>query len=189
ERGAVCQHATVNRRLVFLEGSDRYAMPDPTLPALSTRIPAANPPRWGFFKGLMTGAVIEVPALAAGVWLLARLGASDPSVGFMRLVRLTAVLAGIAALLTAGGIGRVAAYASIDKIGGRRHAVFVAARAHAAAGVGLVIIAAIPQGHLPDHLRGWIVMPVVGALVGAACGATIGLVCGGAAPVGIAEVM
>jgi len=164
-------------------------MPDPTLPTLTGRLPAAFPPRWGFLKGLLTGAVIEVPLLATGVWILGRLGATDPEVGFMRLLRLSAVFAGIAALFTAAGIGRLAAYASVDKTGGRRHAIFVAARAHAAASAGLVIIATIPHGHLPAHPFGWLVMPVVGAFVGAASGAVIGIVCGGAAPVGISEVM
>ena len=140
-------------------------------------------------KGFLTGSVIEIPLLASGVWLLARFGATDPEVGFMRMMRLTAVFAGIAAIFTAAGVGRLAAYASVDKIGGRRHAIFVAARAHAAAGAGLLIIATIPNGHLPDHASGWLVMPLVGALVGAVSGAMIGVVCGGAAPVGIAEVL
>jgi hypothetical protein len=138
---------------------------------------------------LLTGAVIEVPALATGVWLLARLGATDPDVGFMRLMRLTAVFVGIAAVLTAAGIGRLAAHASVDAIGGRRHAVFVAARTHAVASAGLVIIATIPHGHLPEHHLPWLLMPIVGAAVGWLSGAAIGMVCGGAAPVGIAEVM
>ena len=163
-------------------------MPDPKLPPLTTRLPAVPPP-WGFWKGLLTGAVIEVPALATGVWLLARFGASDPDVGFMRMVRLTAVFVGIAAVFTAAGVGRLAAHASVDKIGGRRHAMFVAARAHAAASAGLIIIAAIPHGHLPAHRFAWLLLPIVGAAVGWLSGALIGIVCGGAAPVGIAEVM
>jgi hypothetical protein len=57
-------------RLVFLAGR---AMEKPPIPRASARVPVAIPPRWGFVKGLLTGAVIEVPALAAGVWLLARL--------------------------------------------------------------------------------------------------------------------
>jgi hypothetical protein len=138
---------------------------------------------------LLTGSVIEVPALAAGVWLLGRLGETDPDADFMRLLRLTTVFAGIAAVLTAAGIGRLAAWASVDAIGGRRHAIAVAARAHAAASAALVIIATIPNGHLPDHARGWIAIPLIGALVGAACGVVIGAVCGGAAPLRIADVM
>lgn len=164
-------------------------MPDPTRPSISTRLPAAFPPPWGFAKGFLTGLVIEVPALALGVWVLARIGVGDRGIGFMHLLRLTTVFAGLAAVFTAAGIGRLAAHASIDKIGGRGHAIFVAARAHAAASAGLIMIAAIPHGHLPDHASGWIVFVIAGAIVGAGCGTVIGAVCGGAAPVGIAEVM
>jgi hypothetical protein len=133
--------------------------------------------------------VIEVPALAVGVWALSRLGVGDRHAPFMHLLRLTAVFAGVAAVLTAAGVGRLAAYASIDKIGGRRHAAFVAARAHAVAGMGLLLIAAIPHGHLPDRGPLWLWIPVVGLAIGAVCGAVIGLVCSGAAPVKIADVM
>lgn len=163
-------------------------MPDPTQPSLSTRLPTA-PPRWGFFKGLLTGSVIEVPALAAGVWLLGRVHATNPDADFMRILRLTAVFAGIAAILTAAGIGRRAAWASVDAIGGRRHAMNVAARTHAAASAALIVIATIPQGHLPDHARGWLIIPIVGALVGAACGAVIGAICGGASPLHLGDVL
>lgn len=164
-------------------------MADPTLPTVSTRLLPAFPPRWGFFKGLLTGLVIEVPAIAAGVWLLARLGIGDPDVPFMRIVRLTTWFTGIAALLTAGGIGRLAAHASVDKPGGRRHAMRIAARAHAAAGGALVLIAAIPHGHLPEHVLGWLAILALGGVIGAVCGAAIGAVCGGAAPVRIGDVM
>jgi hypothetical protein len=123
------------------------------------------------------------------VWLLGRFGVGDPAAPFMHILRLTAVFAGIAALLTAAGIGRVAAHASVDKIGGRRHAMRVAAQAHAAAGAGLLVIATIPQGHLPEHVLGWLAIMAMGALVGAGCGAVIGVVCGGAAPVRIGDVM
>jgi hypothetical protein len=164
-------------------------MAESRLPTVSTRLPPAFPPRWGFFKGLLGGAVIEVPALAGGVWILARLGASDPSVPFMQIMRLTAVFAGVAALFTAGGIGRLTAYASVEKGGGRRRAMLVGARAHAAASAGLILIAAIPHGHLPDRGLGWLVIPLVGAATGALCGAAIGAICGGAAPVRIGDVM
>jgi hypothetical protein len=143
-------------------------------------------PRWGFWKGLLAGAVIEVPALTAAVWVLAQLGVGNPDVPVMRIVRLTTVFAGVAAVLTAGGIGRLAAYASID--GGRARAALVAARAHAAASMGLVLIAAIPHGQLPGRSPAWLAFPAAGVVVGAACGALIGLVCGGTAPVELGDV-
>lgn len=163
-------------------------MPDPTLPAASARIPSAFPPRWGFFKGLLTGAVIEPLALAGGVWLVARLGVGDPDISYMRILRFTVVFAGFAAVLTAAGIGRLAAYASVEA-GGRRRAILVAARAHAAASIALLLIAVVPHGHLPGRSWVWLWLFVVGGGLGAACGATIGIVCGGAAPVGIGDVV
>lgn len=143
-------------------------------------------PRWGFWKGLLTGAVIEVPALGATVWALGQLGFGNADIPVMRIMRITAVFAGVAALLTAGGIGRLAAYASVD--GGRRRAMWVAGRAHAVAGAGLVVIAAIPHGQLPDRSLDWLAFPAAGLVAGAACGVFIGVVCGGTAPVELADV-
>ncbi|HEV7554841.1 MAG TPA: hypothetical protein VGO00_05250, partial [Kofleriaceae bacterium] len=165
-------------------------MSDPTSPpGRSKEIPVV-PPRWGFSKGFLVGAIIEVPAIALAVWVLAQLGYGDPDVTFMHVIRLTTVFAGPAAVITAGGIGRLAAYASIDKGGGRGRAAFVAARAHALGGAGLVLIAAIPNGHLPGHRSiDWLAFPAAGLIAGAACGAVLGLICGGAAPLGLADVM
>jgi hypothetical protein len=64
----------------------------------------------------------------------------------------------------------------------------VAARAHAAASVGLVLIAAIPHGQLPGHSPAWLAFAGGGLVAGAACGVLIGLVCGGTAPVELADV-
>jgi len=160
--------------------------PPPSITARSSEGIALHKPRWGFWKGLLTGVAIEVPALTAAVWALAQLGVGNPDAPVMRIMRLTTVFVGAAAIFTAGGIGRLAAYASID--GGRRRATFVAARAHAAASAGLVLIAAIPHGQLPDRLLIWLAFPAAGLVAGAACGAVIGLVCGGTAPVDIADV-
>lgn len=163
-------------------------MGEPSADNVSARIPVAFPPRWGFWKGLVTGAVIEIPAIAAGVWLLARLGIGNAEVGFMTILRITAVFCGLAALLTAAGIGRLAAHAQAGQTG-RHHAIAVAARAHAAAGAGLVLIAAIPHGGFPLHMWMWLAYPAMGAVVGAACGIVIGLVCSGATPIGLGDVL
>ncbi|HEY1546903.1 MAG TPA: hypothetical protein VGG28_03750 [Kofleriaceae bacterium] len=123
------------------------------------------------------------------MWLFA----SAPDASFMTVIRLTTIFAGIAAVLTAAGIGRIAAQASVEQVGehlgGRRHAVWIAARTHAVASIGLVVIAAIPQGHVPQHHAGWLVMIPIGALVGAVCGSAIGVVCGGSAPINILDVL
>lgn len=154
-------------------------------PARGNEIPAI-PARWGFSKGVLTGAALEIPAIAATVWLLSRAGIGDPNLAFMHALRLTTVFAGIAAVLTAGGIGRLAAHAAVD--GGRRRAMFVAARAHAIASSGLVLIATIPHGDLPVTPVGFVPIAIAGLVCGALCGAVIGSVCGGVAPVGFADV-
>ena len=158
-------------------------------PPASTRSAREIPrqkPRWAFWKGLLTGAAIEIPLIAATVWACARLGVGNPAVGFMPVMRLAAVFAGVAALLTAGGIGRLAAYTTVEK--GRRHAIIVAARTHAIASAGLVIIAAIPHGHIDFTTPSWLALPALGLLAGALCGAVIGSVCTGTTAVGLADV-
>jgi hypothetical protein len=149
-----------------------------------TEIPT-HKPRWAFFKGFLTGAAIEIPLIAATVWLAARFGVGNRSVGFMPIMRLAAVFAGVAALFTAGGIGRLAAYTTVEK--GRRQAIIVAARTHAIAMTGLVVIAAIPHG-VEFRGLGWLVLPGLGLVSGAICGAVIGSVCTGTTAVGLADV-
>ncbi len=159
-------------------------MSDPSTSSVTPRPREPIPgylPRWGFFKGFLTGAVIEIPSLAAAVFVLAQLGIGNPDAGFMRILRLTTMFAGIAAVLTAAGIGRLAAYASMQ--GGRRRALWVCGRAHAIASAGLVIIAAVPLGHLPTVPWHWVVFPCAGLVVGGLCGVVIATFCSGTAPV------
>ncbi len=139
-------------------------------------------PRWGFFKGLVVGAIVEVPAFTGALWWLGRQKLLAPS-EFMHLLRLTATFAGVAALLTAGGIGRVAANASIRGRGGRLRSTYVAAATHAVAGIGLAVIAAV-AGELftPAHAT-WIWTGMAGLVAGATCGALVGVTCGGASPI------
>lgn len=146
--------------------------------ARSGGVISVQKPRWAFWKGLLIGVAIEIPLLALTVWALARVGVGNPDADLMHIVRLTAVFAGVAALLTAGGIGRVAAYGLVDT-GSRGRAIFRAVRAHAAASAGLVVIAAIPQGRLPEAPLGWLAFPAAGLAAGAIAGVLIGFVCSG----------
>jgi len=151
----------------------------------SREIPVARP-RWAFTKGFLVGCAIEVPALSVGVWAVARLGFGDPDVGFLRIMWLTTVFAGLAAVFTAGGIGRLAASVMVER--GRRRAIFAAARAHAVAGAGLLVIAVIPHGQVPLHRIGWVELGAAGLVPGAVCGIAIGWVCSGVSPVGLSDV-
>jgi hypothetical protein len=51
------------------------------------------------------------------------------------------------------------------------------------------MITVIANGHLPERGLRWLLIPIMGAIVGAACGALIGAVCSGPSPVRIGDVM
>jgi hypothetical protein len=179
--------------------------------ARTTGILPIQRPRWAFWKGLLTGAAVEIPLLALTVWALAHLGVGNPEAELMRIIRLTAVFTGVAALLTAGGIGRLAAHVLVEKepdkepdaepgaepgaddpgieLGRRRRrAILRAARAHAVASAGLVMIAAIPHGQLPEAPVGWLAFAAGGLVSGAVAGVLIGYVCTSQSIVHLADV-
>lgn len=136
---------------------------------------------------MLTGAAIEIPLIAAAVWLVAHVfGIGNAKVGIMPMMRLAAVFAGVPALFTAGGIGRLAAYTIVEK--GRKKAILTAARTHAVATAGLVIIAAIPHGEIEFRHPSWLALPLVGLVAGAICGAIIGSICTTSTAVGLADV-
>lgn len=151
---------------------------------------AHEPAPWAFAKGLLVGGVLEIPALASATWVLSRSIAGVASVGAaptMEIVRMTTVFAGIPALLTAGGLGRLAAHQTTKHP--RRRAILHTCAVHAMAGVLLLLIAAIPHGVVPISIGGWLLLAALGALAGALCGAGIGLVCAGATPRQVTEVL
>jgi hypothetical protein len=123
------------------------------------------------------GFLVVIPAVSLTVWALARLGIGNPGVRMVQAIRMTTLFAGVAAVLTAGGVGRLAAHASLLP-GGRRTAVWRAARAQAVAGAGLAVIASIPHGYLPSAKLAWASIAAAGFTTGALAGALIGLVCG-----------
>jgi hypothetical protein len=133
--------------------------------------------------------VLVIPAIAATVWVLGRLGVGDPELRLLKAIRSSALFIGVCAIFTAGGVGRLAAQAAAEEGASRRRPLVVAGRAFAVAGIGLTIIAAIPHGHLPASWPGFLVIALAGAFTGALCGLVIGALCGGAAPIGLTDVM
>ncbi len=98
----------------------------------------------------------------------------------MTVVRMTSLFVGLPALVTAGGLGRFAAYETTQLE--RRDAVIRAVGVHALAGLLLTFIAALPHGYLPVSALNWLAMGIVGLTAGALCGAVIGIACTGAPP-------
>lgn len=131
---------------------------------------------------------MEIPAISTAVFVLPRLGIG-PGVAApaMTVVRMTSLFAGLPALITSGGIGRLAAYESVKRR--RRAAIGWAAGVHALAGGLLTMIAALPHGYLPSGPLEWGVLGMVGMVAGALCGAVIGVACTGAPPRQVAEMI
>ena len=121
-----------------------------------------------------------LPAIGIAVWVLARFGVGNHEAKVIEVLRLTVVFAGPATLLTAGGVGRLAAEAGATR--GRRYAAWVGGRTLGLAGAALATLAAIPLGDLPQRWPGWTALMATGAGVGAAGGVLIGWVVGGPMP-------
>lgn len=138
-------------------------------------------PRWGFAKGALLGVLIEIPTLCAALWIAARV-VNHASFDYFRALRVVAIFAGPAAFFTAGGIGRVAAYASMRGRGGRMRSMLVAGATHTVASIGLMAIAAVATEQFAVPRLAQALILSIGACLGFFVGGAIGLVCGGASP-------
>lgn len=146
---------------------------------------AKDPAPWAFAKGVLVGGIVEIPALSGATYLLAKLAASQ--VLAMEIVRTTTLFAGIPALVTAGGLGRLAAHECARS--NRRSAILHTCAVHALAGVMLVLIASIAQDLWPPSAWAWIALVGAGAAAGAGAGAAVGVVCAGATPRQVTDVL
>jgi hypothetical protein len=138
-------------------------------------------PRWGAWKGLLVGAVVEIPVISGAVLLLSWMSSelvTSAALQPMSVIRVTGVFAGIPALATAAGLGRLAAHEYVKRR--RRGAIVSTALAHALAGVLLTLIACLPHGIVPTSVPEWLALAGLGVLAGASCGVAIGVVCTGA---------
>jgi len=129
---------------------------------------SAIPARWGFLQGLADGSGDRDSDLAVTVWNpRAARGGAIPMRGFMRIMRLTTVFRRESLpLLTAGGIGRLAAVRL------RRQAVG-AARSWSRRGRNAIASRRprdesrrFPHGHLPVSSWAWLPMPLAGLVAG-----------------------
>ncbi len=143
---------------------------------------ATLPPRWGFLKGALLGFVFALPVTATAVWVLAHLGLGDPT-SYRRTLRFALVFAGIPAMLSAGGAGRVAARAAIARATTPvRRSVRAGALTFAPAGAGLVLLTALALGG-PASRAGWGFLALIGIGCGLVVGGVIGLWAGSPIPV------
>ena len=127
----------------------------------------------GFSKGALIGLVGFIPALAVGVVVLGRLGLVRRNADPLEILLISAAFAGLPAILCAGGLGRLAARAALKS--GRGAATRATVLAGAAAGAGLIILATVPLGGLPDQPKQWAWVALAGAIATGLIAACIGL--------------
>ena len=156
---------------------------EPTAPGEETRPrsrKAAMAPRWAFWRGVVVGLTLGVPAVAAATWLVAHHLEAPNVLGFDRSLLFACIFAGLPAMVTGGGVARVAArrsirYAQESPMRAVTQASMAAARNYAVAGIAHVFLTAIPLGLLSSNRPQWVWWITAGALQGAMVGAVIGL--------------
>ncbi|HEU5057832.1 MAG TPA: hypothetical protein VFU21_14975 [Kofleriaceae bacterium] len=133
------------------------------------------PPPYAFLKGSILGLVVFIPLTALALWLLAQIGIGDRGASYVRIIAFVAVFAGLPAILTAGGIGRVAARLAVQPGRGQSTAIAVAALNAAVCGAGLVLLGIVPLGEVPSSVGHWLWITGLGLAAGALGGVVIGL--------------
>jgi hypothetical protein len=126
-------------------------------------------------KGAVLGLVLLIPLAALAVYLLRLVGVGEPGATYTRVVGFVAVFAGLPAVLTAGGVARVAARLAVARGRGRKWSVFGAVLHTAVTGAGLVILTLVPLGEVPAGRDRWLWILGLGAAAGAIGGLVIGL--------------
>jgi len=133
------------------------------------------PPAGAFLRGALVGIVVVLPLVIVVVFLMSRIGIGDPGTSFGRIAKFAAMFAALPAALTSGGVARVAGRAALLSDEPNILAACKAgAVAFAPAGVGLVLLTALPLGKLPEQPWQWIWIAVIGASAGALAGIAIG---------------
>ena len=143
-------------------------------------MPMINPPHPGeilreeCFAAL--GLTVWIPLTALAVYLLTRMAGSSISPSFTQTIIITTIFAGLPALLTAGGIGRGTARATLTRWQ-RRTILALAMAQTAVAGAGLAFLSLVPLGDVPSAVERWLTVAAGGAAAGAIAGLMIGLWC------------
>ena len=132
-------------------------------------------PRWSAWKGALLGLMVVVPLLSIAIWLLAATGRGNPEASLVSILQFTTIFAGVPAAVTGAGVARLCARKSTDTFEkSSRRAVKSGALVNGIAGVGLIVIAALPHGHIPTSIGGLIAVGLGGAIAAAIGGGLIG---------------
>ncbi|HUS65454.1 MAG TPA: hypothetical protein VMZ28_12970 [Kofleriaceae bacterium] len=134
------------------------------------------PPPFAFLKGAVLGLVVLLPLAALACYLLAQIGIGDPDASYTQIISFVAVFGGLPAIVSAGGVGRVAARTAVaPRRGGTGWSILVAAAACTVIGAGVVILSVVPLGEVPTARDRWLWITGFGGGAGLVCGIMIGL--------------
>jgi hypothetical protein len=128
----------------------------------------AVPPLRTFVYGFAVGLAAALPLVIVALFVLSRVGIGDPTSSFSRIARFAYAFSGLPAAITCGGVARsIAARALRLRDPTFRGAALAGAIGLAPAGAGLLLIAALPLGRLPEEPLAWAWLAVAGGLAGA----------------------
>jgi hypothetical protein len=134
-------------------------------------------PRDAFLRGAIVAMMVALPATAGAAMFLSSIDVGgDPLAPFERVLAFAAVFAGVPALISIGGVGRLAARASAFAPRRRTAAAISAALpACGAIGAGLTILTLVPLGAVPASTEDWALAAGAGVVAGFVPGAILGL--------------
>jgi hypothetical protein len=134
-----------------------------------------------FWIGAAVGVCLGVPLATLAIYALPRVfgvGEAESSMG--RIARLSVIFAGFPAFLAGGGVARLVAHRYAERVakGTLGADLAVGAAAGALAGIGTVVLTAVPVGGMPEIPLAWLWVIAVGAISGALTGSAIGVLIG-----------
>ncbi len=137
-------------------------------------------PRGTFWIGGLASLALQIPLVTAGIYGLTHpVGWGARAHGLEHILSISAIFAGIPALLVGGGVARLAAHRLAERPEiGLAGSLRRAAVTMAVGGIGLALLAAVPLGVLPEHPARWWPVGVVGLVAGALTGLAIAVLAG-----------
>jgi hypothetical protein len=136
--------------------------------------------RGTFLIGGLAGLTLGVPLQVLGIYgLTQRLGWGPMETGFEHILFISLIFAGFPAFLVSGGAARLVAHRIAERPErGFGRSLVRGALAMGVAGIGIVLLCAVPLGALPENPRHWAPMGGVGLAAGAMTGLAVAVLAG-----------
>jgi hypothetical protein len=138
-------------------------------------------PRGTFWIGGLAALALGLPLTTLALAFLAeRLHIGRPDATQAQIGLMAAIFAGLPAFLTGGGVARLVAHRLAESPEPRAwRGLVLGVIAMALGGIGIMVLAAVPLGGLPEKSARWWPLGAAGAAVGAVVGLAIGVLVSG----------